>query len=128
MLLLAGCNLSTEAPTPFPTPDVPTIEFVSPPNGATVIDGVEIDIELLARDAGVGVARVELNVDDRPYSEATPEISAAVAEFAVLMNWRAEGVGRHALSAVALRPDGTRSDPATIIVQVLPDESAGGDS
>jgi hypothetical protein len=36
------------------------------------------------------------------------------------MNWLAQGQGRHALTAIAYRPDGTQSDPATILVNVLP--------
>jgi hypothetical protein len=121
LFLLAGCNLSTEpAATLTPTPDLPSTEFLYPANEATVVEGAEIYVDILARDNGVGVATVEFRVDDVLINERGPDISAAVNTFTVRMNWIAQGVGRHVFTATALRPDGTRSDPATILVNVLP--------
>jgi len=121
LLVLAGCNLSTEQfATLTPTPDLPSTEFLYPANEATVVEGAEIYVDILARDNGVGVAKVEFRVDDALINERGPDISAAVNTFTVRMNWIAQGVGRHVFTATALRPDGTRSDPATILVNVLP--------
>ena len=120
-LLLCGCTLSQATPTPLPTPDAPQVEFRAPLNGSTVVEGNELTIELLASDAGTGVARVELLVDDVSHQEGKPAVSAAVPTFTVVMNWRARGVGLHSLTAVAYREDGRASPPAIIVVSVLPD-------
>jgi hypothetical protein len=121
---LAGCNLLRQsAVTPFPTPDLPQARFLAPPNNATVVEGGELDIDILATDSGAGVARVELRVDDQKVQEGNPQVSASVPTFTVKMNWMAQGVGQHPLTAIAYRLDGTQSDPATILVQVLPRDS-----
>ncbi|MBC7814436.1 MAG: Ig-like domain-containing protein [Burkholderiales bacterium] len=119
-LVLAGCNLSTTPPTPIPTPDIPMVQFVSPTDNATIIEGTDMDIQIFASDAGIGVARIELYVDEQLHQTGLPEVSAAVPDFTVLMNWRAQSVGRHFLTARAFRPDGTSSDEARLIVEVLP--------
>ncbi len=125
VLLLCGCNLRQGTLTPIPTPDVPHIEFRYPLNNSTVIEGSELTLELLATDAGAGVARVELLVDDLPHQEGKPQISPAVATFTVTMNWLAQGVGQHSFTALAYRQDGATSPPAMIIVEVLPAPATG---
>jgi hypothetical protein len=118
---LAGCTLLRQsAVTPIATPDLPQARFLAPPNNATVVEGGELDIDIVATDSGTGVARVELRVDDQKVQEGKPEVSASVPTFTVKMNWIAQGVGQHPLTAIAYRLDGTPSDPATILVQVLP--------
>ncbi len=118
LLLAAGCNLTYGEPTPYPTPDIPRVEFVTPQNGQAVTEGTELLIELLGHDSGVGVSRIELRVDDLFYNESFPQVSSAVPEFAVVMNWLAQGIGYHSLTAIAYRPDGTASDPITLTVNV----------
>ena len=59
-------------------------------------------------------------MDEALINERGPDISAAVPLFTVNMNWLAQGQGRHTLSAIAYRPDGTSSDVETILVNVLP--------
>lgn len=121
VLLLAACNLSAEKPpTPTPPPDIPTVQFLFPANEATVVEGTDLQIDLVGSDTGIGVARIELLVDDTLVNERGPDISAAVPVFTVRMNWLAQGVGRHTLTAIAYRPDNTQSDPVTILVNVLP--------
>ncbi|MCB9457551.1 MAG: hypothetical protein H6671_16315 [Anaerolineaceae bacterium] len=118
VIAAAGCNLSSTAPTPYPTPDLPRVEFLSPVNGSRVIDGVELDVELLAQDSTAGIARVELLVDDQPHGESQPEANS-VPVYRVLLAWRAQGVGVHPLTAIAYRADGTPSDPVVILVEVV---------
>ena len=126
LLTLSACNLSTEAPEPTPERIVPTVEFIYPTNGSLVIEGTDVQIELLAQDPrGVGVSRVELYVDDVPHQDGAPLVSSAVTVFTVEMNWLAEGVGLHALSAIAYRPDGTASDATTISLQIVARDEAG---
>lgn len=127
MLTLAACNLVAvgNAPTPFVNPI--TVQFVQPANGASVREGDEVIITLVAQDAtaqddggiAAGIARVDLAVDSLPYQTGQPEVSAAVPLFTVEMNWRAVGVGRHALTATAYRTDGTSSDSVTIQLEVV---------
>lgn len=121
-VILAGCNLSQGTPTPLPTPDAPLVEFRFPPNNSTVVDGTDLTIELLATDAGAGVARVQLFVDDLPHLDGQPQIAVSVPTFAVTMNWLAQGIGQHSLTAIAYRLDGLPGPPATIIVEVVPRE------
>jgi hypothetical protein len=121
----SGCNLSAESPTLTPQADVPTIEFQYPTNASLVVEGTEVQIQLLAQDPrGVGVARVELYVDDQLHQQGTPVVSAAVTVFTVSMNWLAEGIGMHALYAIAVRPDGTSSEQAQITLEVIPPNDA----
>jgi hypothetical protein len=90
-----------------------------------VVVGTDVQIQLFAQDRrGVGVARVELYVDEALIQTSTPLVSAAVTEFTVDMNWLAEGVGLHSLRAVAYRPDGSESDPSIITLDVI--SPAGG--
>lgn len=121
--LLCGCNLIAGTLTPTPPPNIPTITFQYPANDSTVAEGADVQIQLLAQDAiGDGISRVELLVDDQPHQEGVPLISRAVPVFTVEMNWLAEGVGLHSLSAVAFRADGTSSDPAIIRILVVPED------
>jgi hypothetical protein len=120
LLGLAGCNLM-RALDVTPTQPALTVRFQSPDNQTQVYAGQEIPLLLVAEDrTGPGVARVELRVDDRPHQEGTPEVGGAVPVFTVEMRWKASGPGLHALSAVAYRADGTPSDPATILLEVVP--------
>jgi len=126
LLTLSACNLSTEVPEPTPERIVPTVEFLYPVNGSLVIEGTDVQIELLAQDPrGIGVSRVELYVDDQPHQDGAPVVSSAVTVFTVDMNWLAEGVGLHALSAIAYRPDGTASDMTTISLEVIARDDTG---
>jgi hypothetical protein len=118
LLMTAACNLQFGEPTPFPTPDFPQIDFELPANNASIVEGGELEILLLAQDTSLGITRVELIVDDLPFRESQPEISGAVPVFRVNMNWLAEGIGFHSLTAIAYRPDGTASRPRTINVLV----------
>lgn len=117
MLALCGCNLSTQPPSPSPTPAVPTVSFQFPANNVSVAEGTDLQVGLLAEDA-IGIARVELRVDDQPHQEAGPIEAETVPVFTVDMNWLAEGVGLHALQATAYRADGTASTPVIINVNV----------
>lgn len=124
VMALAACNLSNQPPpTATPAPVIPVVQFVSPANNSTVIQGTDLEFELAASDKGIGIAKVELRVDDAKINERGPEVSSAVPVFTVRMNWLAQGLGRHAVSAIAYRPDGTQSDVATMVINVLPGDT-----
>lgn len=122
--LLCGCNLVAGTLTPTPLPDIPVVEFQYPVNDSSVVEGTDVQIQLVAQDAvGDGIARVELLVDDQPHQQGAPVVSSAVPVFTVEMSWLAEGLGLHSMSAVAFRSDGTAGQPATIRILVLPEDS-----
>lgn len=119
---LAACNLVGARITPSPTPELPTVEFLFPANGATVVENAELTVDLVARDAGAGIARIEFLVDGQKLSDALPQDGATVPVFRIETNWLAQGVGLHSLSAVAYRLDGTSSTETIVIVEVVASE------
>jgi len=120
VFLVSGCNLGTSDATPLPTPDIPTIEILSPANNQQAYEGVEFDFDIVARDNNPGIARVELYIDDTLINSSTPVDDESVPVFRTVMNWRAAGVGRHIIEVIAYRPDGQQSDPARLNIEVLP--------
>jgi hypothetical protein len=119
--IVAGCNLDNPDATPIPTPDLPTVEFIAPISGATVIEGADMTIDIVARDNNpiAGIARIELFLNGAPYREAEPDDDIPVPVFRVEMNWIADGLGFHAFTAVAYRADGQQSDLTDISVEVI---------
>lgn len=119
---LSGCNLGAAAVTPSPiaTPDIPQIAFNAPSNNARVFEDTLLDIDLVATDYGEGISRVELYVDGELLEEGEAEDSPVRPIFRVSMNWLTQGVGNHSLSAIAYRADGTPSEEAVIVIEVVP--------
>lgn len=123
MFTLTGCNLAIggqPTATPVPTPDLPRVSVLSPPNNVQVIEGTDFDIDIVARDETQGIAMVALTVDGEPVNEASPEGGEAVPVFRVTMNWLARGTGFHIIEVVAFRANGQQSDPVLLSVEVLP--------
>lgn len=120
MLMSAACNLVQESQiTPIPTVDIPTVEFLYPPNNQQVVEGLVFDVEIAARDNNPGIALVEFYVDDTLIKSVSPVASDYEPVFTVRTNWRAEGIGKHIFEAIAYRPDGTTSDSALLTVEVI---------
>ncbi|KXK15787.1 MAG: hypothetical protein UZ15_CFX003002787 [Chloroflexi bacterium OLB15] len=118
ILVSAGCNLSYNT-TPTPSPF--SIRFQSPAADSVIAEQTPLEIILVAEDSiGTGIARVDLLLDDMLYQQGTPVDAAAVPVFSVKMNWTAQGLGLHALSAIAYREDGTATSPTTIRLLVGP--------
>ncbi len=120
LLCILACNLSAAAPTPMPTPDLPRTEILSPLNNARVIEGTEFEFDVVGRDETVGIARLELRIDETTVHEVTPTGDEAVPVFRATMNWLAAGVGLHIVEAIAYRADGTPSDATLINIEVVP--------
>lgn len=118
-LMLTGCNLGTPQATPVPTPDIPTVQILSPPNNAQVIENTDFDIDILAMDESEGVQKVELYVDEVLINESAVA-DAPQSQYRVTMNWLAQNEGLHVLSVIAYRADDTRSDETIINIEVLP--------
>jgi hypothetical protein len=118
LLLLSACNLNAPTPTPPPTPDLPAVSFIYPQNGSQVFEGVDMSVDIFAQDPANGISRIEFLVDNEKINEGAPE-SGTVPEFRVTMNWVASGLGKHTLSSIAYRVDGTPSDEAIITIEVI---------
>ena len=116
---LTACNLDKPTPTPFPTPDLPRVEILAPPNQQKVIEGTEFDIDILAVDQSLGIRRIELYVDEH-FVKSSETTDGVKQEYRVIMNWFAQGLGWHTIKAIALRDNGTRSDEHLITLQVIP--------
>jgi hypothetical protein len=121
-LALSACTLTAPAPTPMPTPDLPQVRFLFPENGTQIYAGAEINVDILAEDATLGIARIEFYVDGVKINEGSPVV--VTSPFRVTMNWVANSAGGHTLKAVAYRTDGTPSPEAPggnlILVDVIP--------
>ena len=89
---LCSCNLDQPTPTPFPTPDLPIVEILSPPTNQRVIEGTEFDLDILATDRNHGIKRIELYVDDF-FLKSSETRNGAESEYRVTMNWYAQGLG-----------------------------------
>lgn len=126
LVLLAGCNLNAPEQTavPIPTPNIPSVEFISPTEGDRVIEGFDMTIDVVGRDEtpGAGVARIEVLLNGQLLQEAIPEDDNPQPVFRVETNWITEGIGKHVLSAIAYRRDGTPSDERFISVDVIAQE------
>jgi hypothetical protein len=123
IILLSACNLVPAETTPVATPDLPRVEFLSPPNRATVVEGALMDIDIVAQDETAGIRSVELFVDGNLLQTGETE-SGNEEIYRVTMNWLAEGIGNHSLSAIAYRSSGVASRETTIVVEVVSDGSS----
>ena len=124
--LLTACSLSSAlspTATPFPPPDLPLIQILSPENNMRIPAGASLALEVLAQDESAGIHQVRLFVDDpvgesQPYAAATVANDEAVPVFTARLIWSGARAKSYLLTAVAYRADGTRSDGASISVHV----------
>ena len=119
MLSVAACNLGTPQTTPVPTPDIPTVEILAPPNNAQVIAGTDFDIDILGTDASQGISKIELYVDEVLINES-PIADPPQPRYRVTMNWLAQSEGLHVITVIAYRADDTRSDETILNIEVIP--------
>ena len=116
LVLLVGCTLES---TPVPTPDLPRVQFIAPANNSRVVNNTDLTIDLFAQDSTIGIAKIELYADGTLVKEASLPNYDVQTDFRVQVNWLASGLGFHALSAIAYRPDGTRSDETFLSIEVV---------
>jgi len=121
LFVVSACTL--EQPTVEPTPDLPQIMITEPENGRQVFEGVNVTVEIEASDGQVGISRLELYADGQLLQESSIPNYQVEPVYVVQMSWRAEGIGRHILEAVAYRPDETPSRSAIIELDVIPREA-----
>lgn len=122
LVLLAGCNLNAPdtTATPAPTPDIPTVAFITPEAGTQAVEGFDLTVDIAARDER-GIQRIDLLLNGDIINTAEVD-NVPLPVFRVEMNWVTAGVGRHVLSAIAYRADGTASDEQFVTIEVVPRE------
>jgi hypothetical protein len=118
IMMLSACNLNQQAPITPQAPDLPTVRFVEPANNARVLVGTDLTVDLYAEDQ-VGIERLVFYVDGVEVNTGETDNPTGERQFRVYMNWMAEGLGLHILSAVAYRVDGAKSDEAYLTVEVV---------
>jgi hypothetical protein len=117
-LATAACTLVQAVPPPTAAPF--SVQFQTPENGAQFTEGATVSVLVYAQDqTGPGIARIDLLVDDVLTQQGAPVESSAVPAFTVETNWTAQGVGLHALTAVAYRSDGSAAPPVSIRIEVV---------
>lgn len=118
LIVASACSLSNTATE---TPSGLTVEFVYPANNLSIVEGIDLQIQVAARaPADKGVARIELRVDGELIRTAVPVEDAAVPVFVAEMNWLTEGAGFHSLEAIAYDADGSTSTPVLLRINVIP--------
>jgi len=98
----------------------PSVVTTAPPSNYQAVEGDEVIVE--ARATGRSIARVELWVDDGLVDTASsPSPQDA---FSAALTWQASGVGSHIAEVKAHTLGGKESDPAGVIIIVIPAEVA----
>ncbi len=118
--LLIGCSGATPAsgaPASQGASGQPTVSVSAPSPGSTVTLGTPVAVLVKAADS-IGVARVDLTVDDVAVDSYTTPNSAGQPSVSAQLQWTPSAIGAHALSVTAYRADGTASVPAVIAVTV----------
>lgn len=126
MLALAAlaCNVPGLTPQEAvddspPPPAVPSVDIRVPVNGMSYAEGTNVIIQVVGSDAGAGISRIDLLVDDVAAGSSTAPNAAGQAAFLETFEWLAQGQGLHSISAVAYRQDGTASEPAMTSINVV---------
>jgi uncharacterized protein YraI len=127
MLALSAlaCNLpgSSDTPAggdaPAAAANAPVVDIRVPVNGMSFAEGTNVIIQTVGTDAGAGVSRIDLLIDDVAYGSNTAPTAAGQSAFITNFEWVAEGQGLHSITAIAYRQDETASTAATISVNVV---------
>lgn len=123
VLVLSGCNLSSQPPTAEPL-DVPTTDaggrpvviITSPQNGDEVGVGTQIFVTAQATDA-VGVTRVQLLANSQIVKTVSSESAAGQRNAEFLLDYTPRQAGEVNLQVVAYR-NAIASDPAAVTINV----------
>src|SRR5581483_10237265 len=112
---------ATAAPNqPTPTPggetNPPTIQLLSPAQGAQISVNQTIQLVALAAD-DVGIARVEFFADNVLIDAQAPPNNPTT--YQAVFQWSSTQVGQHTLFAIAYDPSNNISAPATVAVNVI---------
>jgi hypothetical protein len=122
-LIVLACG----SPTPSPSPTTaaggqPTIVIEFPASGTPTMVSQPLSVVVRAVDT-VGVSRVDLRVGDILVDSVRAPGGVPQTNFVATLQWVPSAAIDVTLAAVAYRSDGTASEPATVLVQVLHDGS-----
>jgi hypothetical protein len=123
-LIVLACG--SPSPTPSPTAAAggqPTIVIEFPASGTPTMVSQPLSVVVRAVDT-VGVSRVDLRVGDILVDSVRAPGGVPQTNFVATLQWVPSAAIDVTLAAVAYRADGTASEPATVLVQVLHDGSA----
>lgn len=119
-LAALACNLSGDTgPADSSAAALPTVNIQAPVSSMSFVEGANVVIQVVGADTGAGISRIDLQIDDLPAGSSTSPVAAGQSVFIATFEWPAMGVGAHAISAVALRADGTASAPTLISINVV---------
>ena len=94
----------------------PSVVITAPPSNTEVREGETLRVEATA--SGGSLESIELRVDDVLVNSATSP--SPVDSFRAELAWQATGLGRHMVEVKAYNSAGEESDPAGIIIVVVP--------
>src|SRR5581483_3707418 len=114
----ATATLAPNQPTPTPGGETnpPTIQLLSPAQGAQISVNQTIQLVALAAD-DVGIARVEFFADNVLIDAQAPQNNPTT--YQAIFSWSSTQVGQHTLFAIAYDPSNYVSAPATVAVNVI---------
>ncbi len=123
VLMVSGCNLSSQPPTAEPL-DVPTadaggrplVTIASPNDGAEVTVGTQVFVTANATDA-VGVTRMQLIANNQIVKTVSSESASGQRNFQVILDYTPRVEGDVNLQVVAYR-GAIASDPAAVNIKV----------
>jgi len=125
LLLTSACSFAANTAEQTPTfSGPPTVRLSSPLPNDTYREGASVNILIRVENAGPDVARVAVRVNDEIVGEAIQPNEAGAAAFTIINSWTAPMPGQYTVSASATRSDGTSSEPATAVINVMPRDAA----
>ncbi len=119
-LLVAGCARGNATPEgeEVAAGDAPVVVIDSPATGVSIPTGQIIEISSTATSAASPVQRIEMYINgDLIADDPTPD-AAGQPSFSVVQRWVPVEPGRAEVAVYAYAVDGTRSRPASIILEV----------
>jgi hypothetical protein len=119
-LLVAGCARGNATPEgeEVAAGDAPVVVIDSPATGVSIPTGQIIEISSTATSEGSSVQRIEMYINgDLIADDPTPD-AAGQPSFSVVQRWVPVEPGRAEVAVYAYSVDGTRSRPASIILEV----------
>lgn len=119
-LALAGCSLPNATnETASVISGAPVVTLASPLANATYLKDVIVNIQALVSNAGEGIERAEISVDNTVIATVPSPNPSNSPTFSITQTWPAESEGTHTISVTVFRADGSASEPATVSITVL---------
>ena len=119
-LLISACTLSSgeteEIEAVFTGP--PVVLIASPLPNSTYMVGTDVNILARIENAGPEMSRIIVQVNETVIGDQDVSSQAGAPAFSISQSWPALSAGSYTLSVTAVRPDGTRSEGASVALTV----------